>query len=307
MLLSAILPLSIRGSYDVDDLGRTNILFTTLRAFGADQVLKEILIVCPPDEVSVIREQVKKWPEFIIRVVSEEDMVPELANHRQVRGWRKQQMIKLAAPRELSTPYYLTLDADAICLRPLTESLLIPDGKALLQYEKRALHPRWWKSSSRILKMSDHVGDPEVGMTVTPAIMASDISEATGEEIAANLRGKGSWVDKLCRLHNPKSPSNWTFYRHLRGRWTEYSLYYFCALKRNMLEKYHVTAGTETHPQLLLIHDSHPFEQWVPEQSFAPNGQGLFCVVNSSMRFDIENTWQKIAPFVPGATDLKMP
>ena len=130
--------------------------------------------------------------------------------------------------------------------------------------------------------------------------MASDISEATGEEIAANLRGKGSWVDKLCGLHNPKSPTNWTLYRHRRGRWTEYSLYYLTAHKRNMLEQYHVDACTAENPQALLIHDSHPFGAWQAEQSFAPNGHGLFCVVNSSMRFDNNLVWDKIAPFIPG-------
>lgn len=300
MAITAVLPLCIQGSYSVDDLGRTEILFATFSAFNAAEVFSEFLIVCPPDEVDIIRRRTAKWSEFSIRVMSEEVLIPEFEKHRHVRGWRKQQIVKLAAPRAITTPYYLTLDADAICLRPLTESLLLPGGKALIQYEQRAQHPKWWKSSARILKMSGDVGNPELGMTVTPALMASDISEATGEEIAANLRGKGSWVDKLCGLHNPKSPTNWTLYRHRRGRWTEYSLYYLTAHKRNMLEQYHVDACTAENPQALLIHDSHPFEAWQAEQSFAPNGHGLFCVVNSSMRFDNNLVWDKIAPFIPG-------
>ncbi|MBU2979302.1 DUF6492 family protein [Alteromonas sp. C1M14] len=299
MSLSAVLPLRAEGSYNVNDLGRAAILFKTLMAFNATEVLKEILVICPDNEVDIIQAQLQPWEKLAIRVLSEDAVLPELAHHPKVRGWRKQQLIKLGAYKYVQTPYYLTLDADAICLRPLTTSLLLPDNKALIQYEDRALHPKWWKSSARILKMSDKVGDSSVGMSVTPAIMARDISEATTQEIAANLRGKGSWVDKMCRLHNPTSPSNWTLYRQRRGRWTEYSLYYLCAQKLGLLDKYHVTANSAAYPQQLLIHDSHPFEQWVPQQSFSPNGTGLFCVVNSSMRIDTDTVWEKISPFVP--------
>lgn len=299
MNLGAVLPICIRGSYDIDDLGRSEILFKSLSAFCEPGLFAEFLVVTPDDEVDIVAERCEKWHQFNIKVISEEVLCPELKNHRHVRGWRKQQMVKLAAPRKLTTPYYVTFDADAICLKPLSKSLLIPNGKALLQYEKRALHPKWWTHSARILKTSANVGDTQLGMTVTPAIMASELSVLTAREIEKHLRGKGTWVDKLCRLHNPKSPSNWTLYRHLRGRWTEYSLYYICAMKYGVLNNYHVSAGTAEHPALMLIHDSHPYASWNPKISFDMANPGLFCVVNSSIRLEPSEVWNKVSPYIP--------
>lgn len=299
MRLGAVLPLCIRGSYDIDDLGRTEILFKSLRAFAQPGLFEEFLIVCPPDEVEIIQQRCQKWSHLNIKVVSEEVLVPELAKHRHVRGWRKQQMVKLAAPRMMSVDFYVTFDADAICLKHISKDILVPNGKALLQYEARALHPKWWTSSAHILKMSPDVGDPAIGMSVTPAIMSSELAELTGQEIAANLRGRGSWVDKLCKLHNPKSPSNWTPYRFKRGRWTEYSLYYLTAQKLQLLDQYHVTAGSSEYPHHLLIHDSHPFDCWEPKKNFSNDCPGLFCVVNSSMRYETHQVWSKIQNYIP--------
>ena len=102
-------------------------------------------------------------------------LVPELAKYPKMRGWRKQQIVKLAIAAKMQAKFYLTFDADAICLKPISAEKLIVDGKALLQYEQRAQHPKWWKASARILKMNANVGDPQLGMTVTPAILATDI------------------------------------------------------------------------------------------------------------------------------------
>jgi len=299
MKLSAVLPLCIRGSYDIDDLGRTEILFKSLSAFAEPGLFNELLIVCPNDEVEIIKEKCLKWQKLNIRVVSEEVLIPELKKYPHVRGWRKQQMVKLATPRMLDCDFFVTLDADVICLKPITIEQLLPGGKALLQYEMRARHPKWWHSSARILNMSGNVGDPNKGMTVTPAILSSDLCLLTGEEIEKHLRGKGTWVDRLCQLHNPKSLSNWTPYRFHRAKWTEYSLYYLCAQKHKLLEKYHVTTGTTEIPQLMLVHDSHPYEDWNVASSFSPDNPGLFCVVGSKNRLDPENVMEKVGPFIP--------
>lgn len=298
MSLGAVLPLCIRGSYDIDDLGRTEILFRSLRAFAAPGTFGTILVVTPPNETALVGGHCQRCPEFNIEVISEEELVPELASHRHVRGWRKQQMIKLAAARVIGEKFYLTLDADVICLRPFDEDDLVIDGRALLQYEMRSQHPKWWKSSARLLNMDPDVGDPEIGMTVTPAILARDLSL----QVAEDLQGPNgrSWVETLCVLHNPRRPYNWTPARFRKARWTEYSLYYLCAMKHGRLDEYHIRAGTDKTPQLLLVHDSHPFENWDPAVTFAPDAPGLFCVVGSKSRLEPETVWKKVGPFIPG-------
>lgn len=302
MTLGAVLPLSIRGSYDVDDLGRTEILFKTLSAFSLPDTFGTILIVTPPHEVETVRERCQRWSQFNIEVMSEEELLPELKSHQQVRGWRKQQMVKLGAARVLSEDFFLTLDADVVCLKPIGLHNLFVDGRAILQYEDRSLHPKWWQSSARLLDMSPNVGDPDVGMSVTPTILAKDLCLSVAKELTPK---RGTWVDRLCRLHNPRHPSNWTVGRLLRSKWTEYSLYYLNAMKQGLLDEYHIKTGTEKIPQLLLIHDSHPFESWDAERSFSAEDPGLFCVVGSKSGLEPEVVWDRIKHLVPDSREGK--
>jgi hypothetical protein len=296
LTISAVLPLTIRGSYDVDDLHRADILFQSLTTFAAPGTFSSFLIVTPPDETTAVERHYARWSELPIRVISEEVLVPELAAHRHVRGWRKQQMVKLAAARQIEEDFFLTLDADVIALRPFSVADLIIDERALIQYELRSQHPKWWRSSARLLDMDPDVGDAEIGMTVTPALLSRDLCLRVAEALAPD--GKGTWVDRLCRLHNPRAPSNWTLGRFLRSKWTEYSLYYLCAMKYGLLDRYHVRAGTAEIPQRLLVHDAHPFEEWMPAETFAADSPGLFCVVGSKSRIDVAVVWEKVKPFI---------
>ncbi|MEP4890875.1 MAG: DUF6492 family protein [Aliiglaciecola sp.] len=297
MTIGAILPLSVRGSYDVDDLGRTEILFKTLDAFCEPGLFSKFLIVTPPDEVQIVTEKVQRWSQFNPVVMSEEDLVPELSQHEHMRGWRKQQIVKIAAHSQFTDEFYITFDADVICLKPLSIEKLIDQGKALLQYEPRSFHPKWWKSSARLLKMSANVGDTSKGMHVTPAILSTKLAKQLTEELSTLW--KKDWAKAVCSLHNPKDPRNWRISRFLMLKWTEYSLYYLCAMKKRNLDDFHITAGTQTHPQLLLIHDSHPYETWDTQKSFSKDCPGLFCVVGSKSRLEPEEVWQRISPFVP--------
>ncbi|MDF2179276.1 DUF6492 family protein [Aliiglaciecola sp. CAU 1673] len=294
--IGAVLPLKARGSYDVDDLNRTDILFTSLAHFGATGFLGPFFVVVPKDEVQLVNDKLAKWTQFDIRVVSECTVVPQLSNYPEMRGWRKQQIIKLAIAKLMPTRFYLTFDADVICLKPLSFDKLVIDGKALLQYEQRAQHPKWWKSSARLLSMSPVIGDPDVGMTVTPAILAVDICN----KVMLELTGKDGqhWVDELCSLHQPKNPRNWRISRFLMLKWTEYSLYYLCALKHAMLDKFHVIAGTKEIPQRLLVHESHPYEQWDPAYSFSNRCPGLFCVVGSKSGLSPQTVLTRVGHFI---------
>lgn len=292
-----MLPLCIRGSYDIDDLGRIEILMRTLTAFSDPDMFGTFLVVTPPEEVDLVTEKCLKWPQFNMQVLSEEALVPELANYRHIRGWRKQQIVKLAVARIMPEKFYMTFDADVICLKPICYDDLIVDGRAILQYEMRAQHPKWWKASARILGMDPNIGDPTIGMTVTPSILATDLSKQLAEELTPP--GGGSWVDVLGSLHNLKNPANWRLSRFLKLRWTEYSLYYLCALKRGVLDSYHVRTGTSEIPQLLLVHESHPFENWDAAQSFSADSPGLFCVVGSKSGLEPQVVWEKIKDFVP--------
>ncbi|XOV80361.1 MAG: DUF6492 family protein [Aestuariibacter sp.] len=297
MSIGAVLPLSIRGSYDVDDLGRVEILFRTLAAYSEPGLFSKFLIVTPASEVDAIKDKLQPWSQFNPDVISEEVLIPELQRHRHMRGWRKQQLVKIAAYAHFEDDFYMTFDADVICLKRLTEDDLVKNGKSLLQYEPRTFHPKWWRSSARLLKMSPNIGDTSVGMHVTPAILSTKIAHGLTEELTQLWQQ--DWPKMVCELHNPKAPKNWRFSRIRMMKWTEYSLYYLYALKKGLLHRYHFSAGTEQHPQLLLVHDSHPYEEWKPQKNFSADCPGLFCVVGSKSRLEPEMVWRKIKEFVP--------
>lgn len=299
MAISAVLPLKASGSYDVNDLKRAHILFTSLKTFVAAGTISEIFVLVPAVEVELVQQEYACWQSLNIKVMAEDDLLPEFKKYPKMRGWRKQQLLKIAIANLIENEFYLTLDADVICLKPLDESKLIIDGRALLQYEQRAQHPKWWKSSARILNMNADIGAKDVGMTVTPALMSKTLAQKLMAELSSHKAGE-NWVDMLCSLHDPANPRNWSISRFLKLKWTEYSLYYLCALKLGLLDRYHVIAGTVQTPSLLLIHDSHPYESWQIESSFALTNPGLFCVVGSKTRLPPKEVWAKVAPFIQG-------
>ena len=302
MTISAVLPLKACGSYDVNDLKRAHILFTSLSTFMEPGLISELFVVVPQQEVELVKREYSHWQKLNIIVLSEDELLPEFKHYPKMRGWRKQQLVKIAIAEKVANEFYLTLDADVICLKHITEQQLIVDGKALLQYEQRAQHPKWWRSSARLLQMNSDIGPKGVGMTVTPALMSRTVSKQLIQHLTPKSATQ-NWVDMLCSLHNPSDPRNWWIGRYLNLKWTEYSLYYLCALKLDILDKFHVIAGTDTVPQLLLIHDSHPYENWNVAASFAPDNPGLFCVVGSKTRLPPKQVFERLSPFIQQQPD----
>ena len=294
--LDAILPLKIDGSYGVEDLRRTDILMASLSTFFEPNTLTTFLVVTPGNEVAAVSDYLSCWQNLPIEVMAEEKLLPELVRFPALRGWRKQQLVKLASSRELSSEFCLTFDADVFSTRPTSPSDLLPGGRALMQYESRSLHPRWWSSSARLLSLKSSVGDPERGMSITPAILSRSILDSLTGKLSTS---RFSWAEVLCRLHRPTHPSNWTPARFLRSKWTEYSLYYLHAAAIGALDEYHVEGGTETTPQVLLGHEAHPFESWQPAYTFGPDNPALFCLVGSKSGLTPVEIWEVIDEFIP--------
>lgn len=294
--LDAILPLKSDGSYGVEDLRRTDILMASLSAFFKPKTLNTFLVVTPGDEVAAVRDRMSCWPNLPVEVMAEEELLPELVRFPSLRGWRKQQLVKLASSRVLGSAFCLTFDADVFSTRPTTLDDLLPGGRALIQYERRALHPRWWASSARLLSLRKSVGDPERGMSITPAILSKSILDSLTTQLSS---GRYSWAEVLCRLHQPLHPSNWTPARFLKSKWTEYSLYYLHAAAIDALEEYHVEGGTWDTPQVLLGHEAHPFESWQPTFTFGPDNPALFCLVGSKSGLAPAEVWDVVSDFIP--------
>jgi len=297
MPIGAVMPIKASGSYGVDDLNRGHILFRSLEKFAPKGFFSEFYVVTPDNEVETIRAAYACWAHLNIKVISEDEVAPELSRYPKMRGWRKQQIVKLAIAKFVSSDFYITFDADVICLKSINTESLLPGNKAILQLEQAQQHPKWWRSSSRILNARAQTKKLEQGMTVTPAILATPIVEQLYRDIGKRDRNN-NWIDWLCQLHQPSHPKNWLLHRYLMNKWTEYSLYYLTALKHDLFDKYHTYCGTEEHPQKLLVHDSHPFENWQAERSFSEQCPGLFCVVGSKTYLSPQTVWSKVSGFI---------
>ena len=118
------------GSYGVEDLRRTDILMSSLSEFLAPKTLTTFLVVTPGAEVAAVKDYLSCWSSLPIEVMAEEDLVPELVRYAGLRGWRKQQLVKLASSRVLSSEFCLTFDADVFSTRPTSLQELLPGGKA---------------------------------------------------------------------------------------------------------------------------------------------------------------------------------
>ena len=116
------------GSYGLDDLHRTDVLMASVSAFFEPELLSTFLVVSPAQELNAVSEYLSQWHSLPVEVMAEEDLVPELRRYPKLRGWRKQQLVKLAASRVLTSDYCLTFDADVFSTCPTRRSDLLPRG-----------------------------------------------------------------------------------------------------------------------------------------------------------------------------------
>lgn len=86
-----------------------------------------------------------------VKFVADADLAPELAPGRtkrglnHVAGYTTQQIMKLAAADLVPTQWYLTLDADVICIRNTSFLSLLPSGRATVNRTPLSRHRDWCK------------------------------------------------------------------------------------------------------------------------------------------------------------------
>lgn len=279
MQLGAVLPLTINGTYGTNDLLRAHMLFRSLIRYASNGIFEKILVVTPQLDVIPVAKSLSRWQELPIEVIAEQELLPELAHHPRMRGWRIQQLVKIAAANTFKSPFYLTLDADILCTRELDIGELVKNNKALIQTQPRNGHWKWWRASSYILNIPFVKNNPTLGMAVTPALLSTTITKGLMDEITR--LGPGSWANNLCALHNSFNPYNFIPKRYFMRRWTEYSLYFLYAEHFNLLSKFHFLQ--EQSPRGLQLSSRAPLKEteWDIEKTFSNQSSSFFCIVNS--------------------------
>ena len=196
-------------------------------------------------------------------------------------------LLKLAYARIARFDFYLTLDADVVCVRPFSERMLLPGRRAVTEWEPKADHPYWWRESAELLGCSVDFAAP--GLGVTPNVLASELARGVLDQLE-QLWGQSAAVVLLNRAAAAR--------RGRRGgedrRWTEYTLYCLHGEACGRLAELHLTPA-ELAARAAALHvefdlwaaDREAFLRWSPIERLAESSRGFFLVCQSNIGQDV--------------------
>ena len=296
--LDAVLPLTEK------DLPRfTGILMPTLDRFFVG--LGTCWIVVPDAQVHRVR-QVVRTPRY--EVVAETELLPELAWSARLRaypskrGWFVQQLIKLAIAERVRSPYYVTLDADVICVRPTAHEDLVIDGRGLCQLDDADHHANWTRWSRRVLQLPA----PARPYNVTPAVL----SRAAVLELGQHLMARSSAFWRFVGGWFPEGAAGRRFGTHWTGQllrklpWTEYTLYFGYLDATDRFARHHALLPDRA------IHGNdvwfgEDFATWDPSVSFRSDAPFHFSVVQGWTGIPVAEVAARVRPFLTSSVPIE--
>ena len=238
--IDAVLPLLPR------DLQRFSILARSLERFMAD--LGTLFIVVPDrahDElVSALAPFARSLP---IRVIKEQQWVPEMAQLRHLPGWYKQQLVKLAGAEFVASEFFLTLDADVVCTRAVGYEQLVPGGRAPCHVIQGCDHPGWYAGAEAVLSLK--AKRQNILHNVTPCVWARagvlELIEhlnrvALERPYASGLRGLQQrlfFTQHRLGPHRARPP--WRGWLGASRPWAEYATYFTFLEATGRYDRYH--------------------------------------------------------------------
>jgi hypothetical protein len=262
--IEAVLPLRRRARRG-DDLERaSSLLVPSLRKFLGAGTVRRLWVLAVPAELPEVRGALASSRELPIEVLSEDELCPSLAGWH---GWRKQQVLKLAAAQWVETRCYLTLDADVLLTRPLAAADLFVDGRPIHQPSTFGMHWSWWKGSARVLGRGlDDVRREDPCIGVTPELLLREQVRALWREL--ERRHGQPWTEVL---------------RHARG-WTEYTLYWLHLMAQGSPERFHGAGARHLYGACHWSNGGARLSPGRVDEMFDPAADHLFSIVQSRAR-----------------------
>jgi hypothetical protein len=284
--IEAILPLKIDAREGVSELDRFSTLFLpSLHRFLRSEGCFSLLLIVPAQDLSAVRKRLKKLDRSEVRVICEDDLCPALKGHS---GWYKQQILKIAAAKLLSSEYYLVLDADIILKRPTDLDDLFPSGKPILQKEKASTHWNEWMASRQILKSCVDLAPDSIVMDVTPEFLHRETCLALQGAIAS--RNNTSEWDKF-------------LFESRETGWTEYSLYWLYVLELGLGRQLYDWSPVQMYDGIFNLCEADRLSHSHLQHIFAPDSDSFFLVVQSNMNLKLSLIQERILPYLRGPRD----
>jgi hypothetical protein len=139
--------------------------------------VESFIIVCPNSDMTTIRIECEKFTNIPFVFFSDEEVLDKKCEN--VRGWYKQQLIKLLISKFIKTYHYMVVDSDMYITRPLNASDLFYDNRIkytsepwqTLNNSDYSTNSKWWINSCKILRLSEeHLYNEKYLMGVTPQV-----------------------------------------------------------------------------------------------------------------------------------------
>lgn len=277
--IDAVLPLLAR------DAERAKILFDSLRLF---RDLGTCWVIVRDRELAELRVKI---PEKRFLLIPESTLIPELGIYRilwrlrgkgNISGWYVQQLLKMAMAEKVQTDFYLTLDADVICMKPVSYDDLVKKGRAISRRTAKDGHANWYQWAERVL------GLPRSPFQhgVTPALLSREAMIRLQKYLATrtSLPVRSGWKRGVDDALMGKLMPSWRSYLIRNLPWTEYSLYGTFLDASGLYDRYHWDGGPDAIYSNSVWYPE-TFEAWAPHEIFN-RMNSYFCVIQSTTGID---------------------
>lgn len=281
--IDAVLPL-IKSDFE-----RFKILKKSMDLFFKD--LGTFWVITPDGDYEEAKRITKDTAAY--RVLRESELIPELKGaKRKYDGWFIQQLVKLAIAKKIETAFYLTLDADVICTKPVRYSDIILGGKALTNPSNSDFSPEWTLWAKRVLELPD--SGNRYG--VTPVLLNRDCVLSLQKYLSYKASPRIIKIANKIGVLSFSSSNYWKSYLLNNFPWTEYRLYYMFIEAKNYFNQYHQIG------QLADLTNSVWFREhfltWDVKKAFEEKN-GFFCVIQSKREIKAAEIWEKIKHYIP--------
>jgi hypothetical protein len=282
--VEVVLPLKIHARDGSSDLERfRTLLLPSFDRFCGFKHELQFLLVVPEGDLPEVARCLEKLGRSELRVECEDELCPSLKGES---GWHKQQILKLAAAKAVSSDYYLLLDADVILKRATELQDLFPSGKPILQKINAGHHWEWWVASRTILKSSVGLEQDSMVMDVTPTFLHRETCLALQEAIAVRNTAK-EWDRFL--------------FDSREAGWSEYSLYWIYALERGLDRQLYDWSAKQMYE---FIWESKQLTPQNLKRIFAADSNSFFLVVQSNIELELSAIQKQLSPYLADAQSV---
>lgn len=204
-------------------------------------------------------------------------------------GWFVQQIIKLAAADHVDTPFYLTLDADVLCVRNVRYEDLIRDGRAQVTLHYKDVHSGWYWWAEQVLGFERQEGEKGRTHGVTPAALSVEGVRS----LCRYLRDRPSPLEAPAK-DGGCGDCSYDLVRLLP--WTEYTIYFSFLDHASLFDRHHFVSERPLYENCAW-HEQE-VEDWDAAKSFAGDREFWFSVVQSNAGAAVDRIAERIAPYL---------